>query len=112
MEKKYTDLEIVKGIKAKKQFAFDYFYDHYAPAFYGEMSRSLLKEESASEALKQVMNYIWTHIDEYDFQQSLFSWSLKVVRKLTCRQKMNLALFELFSCQLPGAAPQRRQAVV
>jgi hypothetical protein len=95
----YTDRELVLAIKAKKQFAFDYFYDRYAPAFYGEIKRTVCNEEKAVDVLSKFVAAVWRDIDDYDFKQSFFTWCLKKVRKDAGRQKIDMVLRELFSCE-------------
>ena len=101
----YTDRELVDAIKAKQAFAFNYFYDRYAPAFYGEIKRTVCKEEKAAEILSKLVVAIWRDIDEYDFKQSLFTWCQKKVRKEAGRQKIEMVLHELFSCERMRAEP-------
>ena len=95
----YTDRELVLAIKAKKQSAFHYFYDRYAPAFYGEIKRTVCKEDKAAEILSRFVATIWRDIDDYDFKQSFFSWCLRKVKKEAGRQKIDMVLYELFSCE-------------
>jgi hypothetical protein len=98
-ERNYSDQEIADGIKAKNAFFFNYFYDHYSAAFYGEIMATLLKEEVACETLKIVFRRIWSDIRQFEFKEPLFIWALKIVRHETSRKKIELVLSDLFYCQ-------------
>ncbi len=103
MSKIIQDHSIVNAIKSGCSKAFGKFYDQYASAFYGDIKRTLLKEDVSEETLKQVFADIWNNIDKYNpDNERFFTWSLKVARKEIRRRKTDMVICELFGCQQPS----------
>ena len=100
MPKNLSDQELRNAIESKKHSSFVYLYDRYAAAFYGDIKRTLLKEDVSAETLKNVILDIWTNIESFNpGKERFFTWSLKIARKEIRRQKTEIVLFELFKCQ-------------
>ena len=91
----------IDGIVQRKPAAFSDFYDHYAPAFFGEIKRVLHEPKACEETLQQSFHAIWTSVNTYDgTRERFFTWALKIVQKKTSAKKIDMALHEIFSCQL------------
>lgn len=95
-----SDQEIWQALKEKKLSAFNDFYEKYASAMYGEIKRTLCRDEIAEETLQKIFKEIWIAINNYDpLKERLFTWTIKITRKEIRRQKLNLTLKEIFRCQ-------------
>jgi RNA polymerase sigma-70 factor (ECF subfamily) len=90
----------VDAIRLRKPSAFNDFYDHYAPAFYGDIKRTLYEPDACSQTLEVAFCAIWTSINEYDSsKERFFTWALKIVRKRASLKKIDLVLHDIFACQ-------------
>lgn len=84
----------------EKLLAFEQLYNQYAPLFYGEIKRTLLKDNIAGETLNQSFLSIWNQLDTYNAsKERWFIWALKIVRKVIRKKKTDMVLDEIFSCQ-------------
>jgi hypothetical protein len=102
MSKILQDHLIVNAIKSGDSKVFGKFYDQYASAFYGDIKRTLLKEDISEQTLRQVFIDICSNIDKYNpDNERFFTWSLKVARKEIRRRKTDMVICELFGCQRP-----------
>jgi DNA-directed RNA polymerase specialized sigma24 family protein len=100
MQHTKMDTAFLYALQKRNQTAFEKFYNEYAPAFYGDIKKTLPAQQLADETLAGAFVKIWHVIDQYDpSKERLFTWSLKVVRKETSQRKMDLVLNELFSCR-------------
>ena len=94
------EAKLADALKQGEQRAFEDFYDHYAPAFYGEIKRTFFKEDISSQTLLQVFNNILSSIVTYDqSKERLFNWGINIVRKEIRKQKTELVLKEIFFCK-------------
>ena len=91
----------IDGITQRKPAAFSAFYDQYAPAFYGEITRVLHEPSACEETLQQAFYAIWTSVNTYDrTKERFFTWALHIVQKKASTKKIDMALHEIFACQV------------
>jgi len=77
----HIDEQFILDLKQRKQSAYSKLYDDYSGAFYGILTRMLLREELAQDALQESFIKIWKNIDSYDRTKgTLFTWMLNIVR--------------------------------
>lgn len=78
---KYTEEELVSGLKAKDKNAFSYLYDNYSSVLFGTVSRIVADKEIANDILQEAFVRIWQNLDKYDSTKGrLFTWMLNVTR--------------------------------
>jgi RNA polymerase sigma factor (sigma-70 family) len=78
-----SESDLIAGLKAKRQPALDYLYDHYSSALYGVISRIIRNQDVAEEVLQDAFLRIWNRIDNYDASKGrLFTWMLNIARNL------------------------------
>jgi hypothetical protein len=100
MQKVMNSPLFIQALKQRDINGCSAFYDSYAPAFYGFLINTLHEPESSCEALEQAFGTIWSSIDDYKPEtESLFTWSLKIVRKKASTKKIDMVLHEIFACQ-------------
>ncbi|HZF64289.1 MAG TPA: hypothetical protein VEZ55_07395 [Chitinophagaceae bacterium] len=91
---------LIDGLQKHELQAYGLFYDQYAPLFYGTIKNSLYREELSEQTTVDSFHLIWRNIKDFDAaRESLLLWSLKLVKKEISKQKVNLLLKEIFSCQ-------------
>jgi RNA polymerase sigma-70 factor (ECF subfamily) len=96
----YPKQDLIEGLKNKKLISFEEFYDCVAPVLYGDIKRSLFREDVSVETLQKVFVQLYSSIDSFDAsKERFFTWAIKIVRKEVRKQKTELVLKELFLCQ-------------
>jgi hypothetical protein len=83
----------------QQSFPLDFhsFYDKYAPAFYGEIKRRLLKDDISQQVLIEVFKKLYQSGEFVNAKhEKVFITALKLVRKEISQQKVNLVLNQLF----------------
>jgi len=74
--------DLVALLKQKDYFAFNYFYDKYAPALYSVILQIVKNEEAGNKVLCNVFIIIWSLIDTYEpAKGTLFIWMLQIARR-------------------------------
>ncbi|KAA6438312.1 RNA polymerase sigma factor [Dyadobacter flavalbus] len=78
----FTENELVTLLKTNNKAAYEYLYDHYAPALYG-IVRKIVKDDSrADDVMQDSFIKIWKHMASYDAEKgSLFTWMLNITRR-------------------------------
>jgi len=78
----YAEHELVTLLKSNNKSAYEYLYDHYAPALYG-IARKIVKDDSkADDVLQDSFIKVWKHIARYDAAKgTLFTWMLNITRR-------------------------------
>ena len=72
---------LVKRLKDRDTTALDYVYEHYSPALYGVIYRTLNREDLAEETLQDVFLKVWELIDQYDETKgTFFTWMYRIAR--------------------------------
>ena len=98
--KQILDINLIHSLKERNPKGFSTLYDAYAPAFYGEIKRSLCVSGECDKILENAFLVIWNSMDEFDSnKERLFTWCLKIVRKEIRKKKVDLLLKEIFTCQ-------------
>ncbi|MFN4145527.1 MAG: RNA polymerase sigma factor [Runella sp.] len=78
---KYSEVELVEGLRRQERQAFNYLYDHYSEALYGIILKVVRTEETAQDLLQEVFVKIWKNIGQYDVGKGrLFTWMLNIAR--------------------------------
>lgn len=82
--RKYSEDELITGLKARDQQAFSYLYDNYAAALNGVIYRMVDNRELAEDILQDAFIKIWNNFSTYDnVKGRLFTWMLNITRNLT-----------------------------
>ncbi|SEI81969.1 RNA polymerase sigma-70 factor, ECF subfamily [Dyadobacter koreensis] len=77
----YTEKELISSLKSNNRDAFEYLYDHYAPALYGIIMKIVKDEEKAADVMQDSFLKIWKNIGAYNVDKgTLFTWILNVAR--------------------------------
>ena len=77
----YTEKELISSLKNNNKEAFEYLYDHYAPALYGIIMKIVKDEEKAADVMQDAFLKIWKNIGGYNTEKgTLFTWILNVAR--------------------------------
>jgi len=77
----YTEKELISSLKNNNRDAFEYLYDHYAPALYGIILKIVKDEEKAADVMQDAFLKIWKNISGYNVEKgTLFTWILNVAR--------------------------------
>lgn len=72
---------LLAALRARKQDAFDFLYDHYSVALFGVIKRIVQHEELAADVMQDAFVKIWKNIDTYNTDKgSLFTWMLNICR--------------------------------
>ena len=80
MQKDITGI-LVQRLKSRDVSALDYLYDHYSPALYGIIVRTVENEEIAEETLHDVFLRIWDQAEKYDeTKATFFTWIYRIAR--------------------------------
>jgi RNA polymerase sigma factor (sigma-70 family) len=81
---KYTEQELVEGLKLRREDAFNYLYDNYSAAIYGVINRIVESKDTANDILQEVFVKFWEHLDKYEASKGrLFTWLVNVARNYT-----------------------------
>ena len=77
----YTEKELIASLKNNNKEAFEYLYDHYAPALYGIIMKIVKDDEKAADVMQDAFLKIWKNIGGYNTEKgTLFTWILNVAR--------------------------------
>lgn len=77
----YTEKELITSLQNNKKEAFEYLYDHYAPALYGIIMKIVKDEEKAADVMQDAFLKIWKNVRSYNAEKgTLFTWVLNVAR--------------------------------
>lgn len=80
---KISEEALVKLLQEKRDSAFRYLYDNYAPALYGIIRKNIADENQASDLLQEVFVRIFKNFDQYDPVKSrLYTWMANITRNL------------------------------
>jgi RNA polymerase sigma-70 factor (ECF subfamily) len=78
-----TNKELILQLRYKKEDAFNYLYDHYAPALLNIINSKIKSSVSSEELLQKVFLKILTNFKNFDATKgSLFVWMLQI----TCNE--------------------------
>jgi len=78
---KYTEEELVSGLKNSDKAAFAYLFDQYSDALYGVVFKIIPDDDWAQDILQEAFVKIWKNIPNYDPSKGrLFTWLLNIVR--------------------------------
>jgi RNA polymerase sigma factor (sigma-70 family) len=81
---KYTEQELVEGLKLRREDAFNYLYDNYSAAIYGVINRIVESKDAANDILQEVFVKVWENLEKYDVTKGrLFTWLINVARNYT-----------------------------
>jgi RNA polymerase sigma factor (sigma-70 family) len=81
---KYTEEELVAGLKAKDRHMFSYLYDNYSPVLYGTISRMVNDADISNDLLQEAFVKIWENLGRYDAGRGrLFTWMINITRNHT-----------------------------
>ncbi len=90
---KYSEEELVKGLKSKDKSYFDYLYENYSGAIFGIIIGIIKDNNDAEDALQDVFVKFWRRIDQYDASKGrLYTWMLNVTRN-SCIDKLRSKTF-------------------
>jgi RNA polymerase sigma factor (sigma-70 family) len=79
-----SEEDLVFHIRSKKESAFRYLYDTYAPALYNVIQKSIKCHKSSKDLLQNVFVKIWSDSDKYEPSKGrLFTWMLQITRNET-----------------------------
>lgn len=77
----YPENELVALLRSNHRGAFEYLYEHYAPALYGIICKILKDRDKADDVLQDSFLKIWRNIGFYNSEKgTLFTWMLNVAR--------------------------------
>lgn len=98
--KQIPNINNIDSLKKQNFKDINTLYDAYAPAFYGEIKRSLCVSAECDKILENVFCTISKSMEEFDpTKERFFTWCLKIVRKEIRQSKVELLLKEIFTCQ-------------
>ncbi len=79
MEPAQSEQSLVQALKAGNKAAIARLYDSYSAALYGIISRIVVSENLAEEALQDTFVKIWNNIESYDAGKgTLFTWMRRI----------------------------------
>lgn len=79
---KYCDEDLIRLIRIKDRSACNALYDEYAPALYGEISRSVNDQFLAAEILEEIFVKIYTDNQAYNPKNGrFFTWMIVLTRQ-------------------------------
>jgi len=77
----FTEKELIAALKCNNKAAFEYLYDHYAPALYGIIMKIVKDEQKAADVMQDAFLKIWKSINGYNAERgTLFTWILNIAR--------------------------------
>ncbi len=92
-----NNLPALEAMKQHELPAFDQFYDQYAGALYGDIKRTLYKEDVSEETLASIFAIISSSIHEFDpATEKIFSWAMRIAHREISKRKIELTLQEVF----------------
>ena len=75
---------------------FEAFYDKYAAALYGEIKRSLYKDDVSQKVMEEAFKIIYQSLDKFDAsKENIFISALKLVRKEISSKKVDMAISQI-----------------
>ncbi|PWJ59615.1 RNA polymerase sigma-70 factor (ECF subfamily) [Dyadobacter jejuensis] len=78
---KYTEQELVVGLKRNDRAAFEYLYDHYSGALFNIILKIVRDEERAGDVMQEVFLKIWKRMALYNPEKGrLFTWIVNIAR--------------------------------
>lgn len=78
-----SEEDLVRRLQARDESALTLFYDRYAPALFGVISRIVKADEVAEDVLQEALVKIWNSFPAYDPGKGrLFTWVLNISRNL------------------------------
>jgi len=76
-----SEHELVTRLKSNNKAAYEYLYDHYAPALYGIACKIVKDSSKAEDVMQDSFIKIWKHIASFDAEKgTLFTWMLNITR--------------------------------
>ncbi len=94
------NVSFITSLQKHELKSFNKLYDDYAPAYYGEIKRSLYQKELCDQTLHETFVQIWNTLNGFDpAKERLSTWCLKIVQKEIRKKKIDLMLKEIFTCQ-------------
>ena len=74
---KFSEEQIITGLKERKQHVFSYLYDNYSSVLMGIIYRKVSSRECAEDLLQEVFEKIWKNFDSYDSSKGrLYTWMI------------------------------------
>jgi hypothetical protein len=81
--------------------SFEAFYDKYAAALYGEIKRSLYKDDVSQKVMEDAFKMIYQSLDTFDpAKEKVFISALKLVRKEISAKKVDIVLGQILYSKL------------
>jgi RNA polymerase sigma factor (sigma-70 family) len=78
---KYSEEELVAGLKLNDKTAFEFLYDHYSGALFNIISKTIRDEVKAADVLQESFLKIWKNIASYNPEKGrLFTWIMNIAR--------------------------------
>lgn len=78
-----SEEELVQRLRARDETALTLFYDRYAAALFGVISRIVKADDVAEDVLQEALVKIWNSFPTYDGNKGrLFTWVLNISRNL------------------------------
>lgn len=78
---RYSEEELIEGLKNKNRWAYNYLYENYSAALYGIILSIVPQRENANDVLQDVFVKIWNNIQQYDASRSrLYTWMVNIAR--------------------------------
>ena len=78
---KYTEQELLEGLRQHDQQSYSYLYDNYSSALFTVIFNIVSMQELAEEVLQEVFLKIWQNIDSYDVRKGrLYTWMINIAR--------------------------------
>lgn len=78
-----SEEDLVQRLRARDESALTLFYDRYASALFGVISRIVQDDDTAEDVLQEAMVKIWHSFPAYDAGKGrLFTWVLNISRNL------------------------------
>ncbi len=78
---RYSEEELVAGLKKKDRLFFEYLYDNYSATLYGVIYKIVNSVEQAEDLTQEVFVRIWNKIDFYDPAKGrIYTWMLNLAR--------------------------------
>ncbi|WP_245897323.1 RNA polymerase sigma factor [Hymenobacter nivis] len=78
-----SEEDLVRRLKARDESALTQFYDCYASALFGVISRIVKDDDTAEDVLQEALVKIWNAFPAYDAEKGrLFTWVLNICRNL------------------------------
>ena len=78
---------------------FSNFYDQYSAPVYGYIKKVLVREDLANETLVTVFKHAWNTMSDLEGKQSVLCHILKIARTETNKERINIVLKQLFTCE-------------